>query len=334
MSKANSHLKLKINLLSQDAVTIRNKSSFNYTKYSTSLNEICDTAPSLSCIHSKSNKSKKLKSKFLIDKVNQGSTKQINTRQSISRSKSSLNSFPIIKHIRRPTIKFASPISNRAANNCLDIMRQGLTKQNIYNSLLITIANINKAPKHIKFKSTNTNTTESSKPRPKKSNNAFRTNNGTFAKYLAHDLHNKFNAPFSLINSFRFKQENRLIHDLEIPNYDEMNALAIKKTLEDNLKIEGTVSNIAHKIVHKEKKKTNRLIIDKFIRVLIRAAIDFQRLHISLNEFYSNEYLNVSPFQNKNSQKLIQNIKRGNIEKVIDLIMDNKYLVRDFDYVS
>lgn len=329
MSIINSHYKLKLKLLSQ-AVKSSKRSSLNYTKYSSSLNEVCETAPSLSFIYSKSNKCNKIKSKFLNSQLNQIAPNAFQKNNNKQRFKNNLNT---ISKNKRNITTIKEIISKRVTNNCLNIMRQGLTKQNMHNSLLMIIVNINKKsnPKKQKDKFLIPQTIKINKTSPKIEN--IRTSNSIFAEYLTHDLKYKFDVPFSLVSSQRFKPENRLIHDLEMQNYDEINALAIRKTLKDNFEIKGKVCNTAYEIHYQERKKTNRLIIDKFIRVLIKAAIDFQHFHISLDEFYSNKFIITTPFQNEDSKQLIQNVKEGKIKKTIQMILNNKYLVRDFDYV-
>jgi len=67
--------------------------------------------------------------------------------------------------------------------------------------------------------------------------------------------------------------------------------------------------------------------------VIISAAIQFKKLNLTLNEFFSFNFSCIKPYENRGSYELIQAVKHGDLKSVTQLIEENKFLVYDYDYV-
>ena len=109
----------------------------------------------------------------------------------------------------------------------------------------------------------------------------------------------KFDIPFRLIPKHNFNPKYQLIYEREINDFEEKNQQSIKKAIDNNLIVKGNASTTVEKITISEKKTKNKILLDKFKRIIIRAAIDLKRLGLSAHEF-CNKYVNLNQdfFQN------------------------------------
>ena len=163
-------------------------------------------------------------------------------------------------------------------------------------------------------------------------NLAITRGNNRQKKILNAELISNITLPFSVIPSKNFSEQFRLHDKNQISNFDEMNAKAIEANINKNLGTKKIAFETLDLIIKQGKKAKNVLILTKIKRVLIRAAIDFQRLNISAAEFYS-KYNVTTPFSNTQSKELINAVKDRNTDKILKLIKTNKYLLLDFDDV-
>ena len=160
----------------------------------------------------------------------------------------------------------------------------------------------------------------------------FLTKNDFFTKELMTENNSKFDIPFRLIPKHNFNPKYQLIYEREINDFEEKNQQSIKKAIDNNLIVKGNASTTVEKITISEKKTKNKILLDKFKRIIIRAAIDLKRLGLSAHEFCNKyENLNKDFFQNELFQNIIHYIRHNNYKKVRELIKQNHYLLYDFD---
>lgn len=77
-----------------------------------------------------------------------------------------------------------------------------------------------------------------------------------------------------------------------------------------------------------------RVVNYRVIRKELKAALFYiNKLKLTPGELMTQNIFSSKPFQKKDSYELIQACKRGDDQKVKDLLKFNKYLVYDFDYV-
>ena len=77
--------------------------------------------------------------------------------------------------------------------------------------------------------------------------------------------------PFRLIPKQNFKPKYQLIYEREINNFEEKNEQSIKKTIDNNLIVKGNASTTVEKITITEKKTKNKILLDKFKRIIMGA---------------------------------------------------------------
>lgn len=141
-----------------------------------------------------------------------------------------------------------------------------------------------------------------------------------------------FSRGFSLINKNKFSPQFQRIFENH-PNLIMDDLDAITKSLKKNISVSNK-ANEKVKIIHKdEDAKHKYLLLHRMKTLIIRAAIDFKRLNISIDEFYQKYNVNI-PFSNKDTESLLFAIKNKDSTLLNELLSENKFLVLDFDYVT
>lgn len=140
-----------------------------------------------------------------------------------------------------------------------------------------------------------------------------------------------FSRGFSLINKSQFSPQFQRIFEKN-PNLISEDFDSIAKSLKKNISISNK-ANEQVKIIHNdEDAKHKSLLLHRMKTLIIRAAIDFKRLNISIEEFYQKYNVSV-PYSNKNTESLLFAIKNKDSTLLNELLSENKFLVLDFDYV-
>ena len=139
---------------------------------------------------------------------------------------------------------------------------------------------------------------------------------------------------FTLINKLKFSEKFRTAEDLiDLEKNTNLYAL-IDKIISSSFKLGNEVDNIIEQKRKENKEDKRKKLLLKFKRILIRAAIHFKRLGVSLEEFLAMDLNRVKPFEYKDSVDLIFAIKNKDKDSVCRLIKENKFIVFDFDNVS
>lgn len=142
----------------------------------------------------------------------------------------------------------------------------------------------------------------------------------------------QYSSVFSLIQKNKFTDKYRISYDLININTQKEEKKAKQRVSE--MKVKEDISNILTAKYNIEKVIKQRQLLQKFKLVIIRAAIHFQKLNISIEDFYNKQYSNIKPLEEKENDMLIHAIKIKNVDKAIQMIKKNKYLVLYFDHVS
>ena len=136
---------------------------------------------------------------------------------------------------------------------------------------------------------------------------------------------------FNLIKKENFSEKLQTTQDLIELQKDKRLIEMIQKLINANFKLKKEVSKIIHENREKEEYERKQKILSKYKVVLIKAAIHFKRLHISINDFYKMEIKSIKPFSNEGTFRLICAIKDKDVN-VINYILDHdSFLVYDFD---
>ena len=114
-----------------------------------------------------------------------------------------------------------------------------------------------------------------------------------------------------------------------------------KKDLEPKLNINDILNNYSlrkevktrvNRIQGEENQKRKKMLLEKWKRSIISAAIHFKRLCLSLEEFRELHGTNVIPYEHEKSFLLFQAIKDGDMKGFTKLFKENKFLIHDFDH--
>ena len=139
---------------------------------------------------------------------------------------------------------------------------------------------------------------------------------------------------FTLINKLKFSEQFRTAEDLiDLEKNTNLYEL-IDKIILSSFKLGNEIDNIIEQKRKENKEDKRKKLLLKFKRVLIRAAIHFKRLDVTLEEFLSMDLHHVKPFEHKDSVNLIFAIKNKDKDSVYRLVKENRFLVFDFDNVS
>jgi cytohesin len=136
---------------------------------------------------------------------------------------------------------------------------------------------------------------------------------------------------FNLIKKENFSEKLQTTQDLIELQKDKRLIEMIQKLINNNFKLKHEVSKVINENREKEEYERKQKILSKFKLVLIKAAIHFKRLNISIHDFYKTEIKSIKSFSNEGTFRLICAIKDKDIN-VINYILDqDSFLVYDFD---
>ena len=136
---------------------------------------------------------------------------------------------------------------------------------------------------------------------------------------------------FNLIKKENFSEKLQTTQDLIELQKDKKLIEMIQKLINTNFKLKKEVSKVIHDKREKEEYEKRQKILSKYKTVLIKAAIHFKKLKISINDFYKMEIKSIKPFSNEGTFRLICAIKDKDIN-IINYILDHEsFLVYDFD---
>ena len=161
-------------------------------------------------------------------------------------------------------------------------------------------------------------------------NNAIDFNINDNKNKLNIQINNRFKLDFQIVNPKNFPDKYNF-ENLMIPKKGIDYSQLIQEKLK-NYKLKKDVVKKLNKIIITEKHKKNQILLNKFKRTIIKCAIHFKKLHISLEQFYNLNNKNIKPFEHNETKLLLTAIKDGNNSLVYDLIMKNNLLIYDFDY--
>lgn len=151
---------------------------------------------------------------------------------------------------------------------------------------------------------------------------------------IAKELAVNYSKEFSLSKKESFSQKYRLYPGVLNVNNESIDKEILKKMMNQNKKLNLEINKIL-----KIGKKDNTLnwkkdILQKFKTIMIRSAIHFKRLNISIKDFYSHADDSIPPLKDKGRHELITAIKLKNIKEIYKLIDENTFLIHDFDDVN
>jgi ankyrin repeat protein len=149
-------------------------------------------------------------------------------------------------------------------------------------------------------------------------------------KKLNIQINNRFKLDFQIVNPKKFSDKYNF-ENLMIPKKGiDYNQLVQEKL--KNYKLKKEVVNKINFITKTEKNKKNQILLNKFKKTIIKCAIHFKRLQISLSQFYELNNKNIKPFEHNETKILLSAIKDNNFSSVYDLISNNNLLIYDFDF--
>ena len=139
---------------------------------------------------------------------------------------------------------------------------------------------------------------------------------------------------FTLVNKEKFSDKFRTAEELIDLDKDTKLFELIDNYISNKFKLGDEIDSVIEQKRKREKIEKRKKLLFKFKRVLIRAAIHFKRLGVSLEEFMNMEFDHIKPFEHKDSFDLIFAIKEKRIDVISKMLKDNRFLVLDFDNVS
>ena len=146
------------------------------------------------------------------------------------------------------------------------------------------------------------------------------------------ETHKVFLRNFTLVNKNKFSPKYQRMLDAHVQITDDEIERKISKSLSKNISVSHKAKAQVAIIQKDERIKHNKLLLERFKSVIIRAAIHFKRLKIPIADFYEQYKPSKVPFNNKNTQTLIFAIKSKDLSLITSLLAENKVLVLDFDY--
>lgn len=136
----------------------------------------------------------------------------------------------------------------------------------------------------------------------------------------------EFAKDFKIVEPHHFAKEFRTCEDIiEFEKKEE-----IKRQNNKNYKR----LSIVYENMNTEDKVKKYDLYEKTKRCILTAAIQFPKLGINLEEFFSKKLISSKPLQSPESEYFFNYIKIGDEDNVIKLLHINRYLVYEFDYVS
>jgi hypothetical protein len=155
---------------------------------------------------------------------------------------------------------------------------------------------------------------------------------------LRKEAKNVFEHPYSLIKP---KSKYNTIINYDTTKHEEHNKIKrykkemylIGKKLQHIFFHKEYFSNLIYSYFKDNKLNTKNDLFNKIKRNIIRAANHFQRMKISLVDYFSKYKPITTPLTDENTQLLINAIKNQNINQCKCLLNGNRGIVLDYDYV-
>jgi hypothetical protein len=144
----------------------------------------------------------------------------------------------------------------------------------------------------------------------------------------------KLSENFQLVDMNKFSEEYRAYLDLiNLDKNDEVENMYLR-ILTNRFSFRKRIKTELIKQKEYEKQTNKKFTILIWKRVIISAAIHFKKLKISIEEFYKKKYQVLKAYETEGSKIFIQAVKDGDFQKAKRSIMENKFIVNDFDHVS
>lgn len=159
-----------------------------------------------------------------------------------------------------------------------------------------------------------------------------------------------YSSDFKIANRTRFTKDLRIVDHADY-DYETMCNVKEKNYDEDikcyNKHFYNTQLNMITNNNDKKKKsmttieetimilnqKTKEDIYAKWKKLIVKAADQFRRSHLSLRDLYAGKYSMTVPFQEQFSEAFFQAVKYQNNNTIDTLLKKNIYLVHSYDYV-
>lgn len=142
----------------------------------------------------------------------------------------------------------------------------------------------------------------------------------------------RFGEEFQVADKKKFDEKYRACNDIEIDNKKfEVNRL-LNKITNENQKLKKEVFNQVDAEINSLREKQYATKQEKWVRCVISAAIHFKRLNCTINEFYSKAFKISKPYSKEGSWNFFQAVKNNSEDVVFKMLLENKFLVHDFDY--
>jgi hypothetical protein len=151
-------------------------------------------------------------------------------------------------------------------------------------------------------------------------------------KLITHD----YNSSFHLVPKNKFSEKyikNETVHELEQnPKFIEM----INSLINKNFKLKGEVSEVINTTNKQNDIEHKKKLYQRYKHVMIRAAIHFQKLDITIEEFYDRKknINEISQYEYNKNTLLIRAIKAKDLERITKIVKENSFIVLDCDMVS
>jgi hypothetical protein len=144
----------------------------------------------------------------------------------------------------------------------------------------------------------------------------------------------KLSENFQLVDMNKFSEEYRAYLDLiNLDKNDEVENMYLR-ILRNRFSFRQRIKTELVKQKEYEKQTNKKFTILIWKRVIISAAIHFKKLNISIEEFYKKKYQVLKPYETEGSKIFIQAVKDGDFQKAKSSILENKFIVNDFDHVN
>lgn len=137
---------------------------------------------------------------------------------------------------------------------------------------------------------------------------------------------------FNLVDKKKFSPRFQRILDSNNYLLDSEIERTVSRSVKKNITVSHKAKTTAAIIEKDEKKKHNNLLLGKLKSLIIRAAINFKRLNISIEDFYTRYKPNSISFNDENSKTLFFAIKTNNYSLITSLLYENRFLVLDYDH--
>ena len=151
-------------------------------------------------------------------------------------------------------------------------------------------------------------------------------------KLITHD----YNSSFSLVPKHKFSEKyikNETVLDLDRnPKFVEM----INSLINKNFKLKGEINEVINTTNKQNDIEHKKKLYQRYRQVMIRAAIHFQKLDITIEEFYDRKknINEISQYEYTKNTLLIRAIKAKDLERITKMVKENSFIVLDCDMVS